>query len=209
MTIQLSYHDTSPSSPAEWALFTGLYQEAFEESEQEPIEIIEQRILSGRYLLELVQNEHHEVVGFYLLDRPSDLDYVILTFLAVRPAFRNRGLGGLICQHVFENYSSKSGQCLFIEAEDRQSIFYGRLGARRLDIEYATPSFIDSASMTPTQLMLVMKPQIPDLIDGDILTRIIEHIFMDGYHVKQDDPRLISLLEKIPDTVHTMEWPQN
>jgi predicted N-acetyltransferase YhbS len=209
MSTTLSYHDLSPSSSGEWQQFIELYDEAFEESEQEPVEIIRERLLTGRYLLEVAQDASNEIVGFYLLDRATDPDYVILTFLAIRAAFRNQGLGSQICRHIFESYSSTPGKWMLIEAEDRQSIFYGRLGAKRLAIDYAIPHFDDSDDMTATHLMLVIKPTIPDQINGDILRRIIEHIFMDGYHVKRDDRRLTTLLEKIPDSVKTMDWPQN
>lgn len=203
----LRFVPTLPDAAREWASFCQLYLSEFPEWEQEPLDTIKTRIEEGRYALIAAQNTANELVGFYLLDQPHDPDYTILTFMAVAPEFRNQGLGSTICRHAFEHYTDRGNHWLLIEAEQRQSYFYGRLGARCLDLEYSVPHFGDAESSTPMYLMGLMKPATPDEIDGDFLRIIIEHIFIEGYRVTSKDPCLIKQLEAIPAKVRTLGWP--
>jgi GNAT superfamily N-acetyltransferase len=203
----LSFIRTLPDAADEWVAFCQLYLNEFPEWEQEPLDTIKTRIEQGRYILVIAKNAANEPVGFYLLDQPHDPDYSILTFMAVAPEFRNQGLGSIICRHAFEHYTERDNHWLLIEAEQRQSHFYGRLGARCLDIKYEIPHFGDAESSTPMYLMGLMKPVTPKEIDGDFLRIMVEHIFIEGYRVTQSDPCLIQQLQAIPEKVRTLRWP--
>lgn len=203
----LQYSLTLPDTSQDWAAFTRLYQDEFPIWEQEPLDTMRERLDDGRYTLTVAKDAGDHPVGFYLLDQPTAPVYSILTFMAVAPEYRNRGLGRQICRHAFDHYSEQEGRWLLIEAEERQSFFYGRLGARCLDIEYHVPHFDDPGNTTPMYLMVLMRPFTPDQMKGDFLRRIIEHIFIEGYRVNSDDPCLIRQIASIPETVPTLVWP--
>lgn len=207
MMQELHYFSILPDQLSDWKGFCVLYQSEFPSWEQEPLDAISGRLRDGRYKLTGARNADDQLVGFYLLDQPREPDYSILTFMAVAPEFRNQGLGSQICQHAFTHYTKRDRHWLLIEAEERQSFFYGRLGARCLGLEYHIPHFGDTESSTPMYLMVLMRPVIPNEMDGDFLRRIIEHIFIEGYRVKREDSCLQSQLELIPSKVRTLEWP--
>lgn len=207
MMQELHYFSILPDMANDWKGFCTLYQSEFPSWEQEPLDAISERLSDGRYALTGVRNANDRLVGFYLLDQPGEPDYSILTFMAVAPEFRNQGLGRQICQHAFTHYTKRDHHWLLIEAEERQSFFYGRLGARCLELEYHIPHFGDAESSTPMYLMVLMRPAIPNEMDGDFLRRIIEHIFIEGYRVAREDSCLQSQLDLIPSKVRTLEWP--
>jgi GNAT superfamily N-acetyltransferase len=207
MPQELLYSLILPDSKKNWNCFCRLYQSEFPTWEQEPLDAISERLRDGRYVLTGVWIPDGQLVGFYLLDLPKDPDYSILTFMAVTPEYRNQGLGSEICRHAFQHYTEREHHWLLIEAAERQSSFYGRLGARCLELEYHIPHFGDAESGTPMYLMVLMKPAIPDEMDGDFLRRIIEHIFIEGYRVTREDPCLQRQIELIPSKVRTQEWP--
>jgi GNAT superfamily N-acetyltransferase len=203
----LSFIQTLPDATEEWEAFCKLYLSEFPEWEREPLETIKARIQEGRYVLVVARKTAGQRIGFYILDQPHDPDYSILTFMAVAPEFRNQGFGSIICRHAFEHYTERDNHWLLIEAEQRQSQFYGRLGARCLDFEYSVPHFGDAGSSTAMYLMGLVKPVTPDEIDGDFLRIMVEHIFIEGYRVTLSDPCLIKQLKAIPKRVHTLRWP--
>ncbi len=205
--MELVYSSILPNHTKDWASFCTLYQSEFPDWEQEPLNTISERLSEGRYALTGVKDNAGQLLGFYLLDQPRDPEYSMLTFMSVEPRYRNQGLGSRICQHAFTHYTQQKQRWLLIEAEERQSFFYGRQGARRLELEYHIPHFDDSGFSTPMYLMGLMKPDTAGQMDGDFLRRIIEHVFIDGYRVTREDRCLIRQLELIPDKVRTLEWP--
>lgn len=207
MMQKLHYFRILPDQLSDWKGFCRLYQSEFPAWEQEPLDAIRERLLAGRYSLTGVKNTEGQLMGFYLLDQPNDPDYSILTFMAVTPEYRNQGLGSEICRHAFTHYTKREHHWLLIEAEERQSLFYGRLGAQCLELEYHIPHFSDAESSTPMHLMVLMKPTTPNEMDGDFLRRIIEHIFIEGYRVTREDDCLIRQLELIPSKLRTLVWP--
>jgi len=207
MMQELHYSTILPDNAKDWDCFCRLYQSEFPAWEQEPLDAISERLAEGRYSLTAVKNPKGQLVGFYLLDQPNNPDYSILTFMAVTPEYRNQGLGSQMCRHAFSHYTKREHHWLLIEAEERQSFFYGRLGARCLELEYHIPHFGDAESSTPMYLMALMKPATPNEMDGDFLRGIVEHIFIEGYRVAREDPCLQRQRELIPSKVRTLEWP--
>ena len=193
-----------PAGPG-WSAFAALYRASFPAHEREPLADIAVRLHEGRYRLTLARLDDR-VAGFHLIDRVPALDHAMLCYLAVAPGLRGRGLGRHIARHCFAHYAEPGIHWLFIEAAERQARFYGRLGALRLDLDYAVPHFTDPGT-TPMQLMALCRPRAPDRVGRDFLCRIIEHVFIDGYGLGRGDPRLAAQCARVPDAVALEPWP--
>ncbi|MDN5851133.1 MAG: GNAT family N-acetyltransferase, partial [Nitrococcus sp.] len=102
---------------AGWSAFTTVYLEAFRSWQREPLPRIARRVVAGRYRLTMLQLGD-EPAGFYLLDQVAALGYTALTFLALRPAFRGRGLGQQLLRDALSRFQAGPGPAwLFVEAE--------------------------------------------------------------------------------------------
>ncbi|WP_456380954.1 GNAT family N-acetyltransferase [Hydrogenimonas sp.] len=182
-----------------------IYDASFPAWEKEPISRIRERIASGRYRC-VVYVEGERVLGFYLLDIDRELRFTLFSFLAVDRAWRGRGIGTTLCRAAIEDFRhDPESLWLMIEAEDRQAIFYGRLGFRKILLDYRVPRFDDEGSV-PMHLMAVEK-DVP--LDADRLRRIVREIFVRGYGLSPDDPRIREQLERIPERIELIKWPRS
>lgn len=192
---------------ADWSAFTALYREAFPAWEREPLPRVTQRIAAGRYRLTVLRLAGEEsAAGFHLLDYVAALDYAMLTFLALHPAFRGRGLGQRLLRDAISRFLAwPSGPALlFVEAEAKLVQFYQRVGFCRLAMDYRVPCYGDVATTQSMALLAVPRTERVSEVDGEQIRRIIEHVFVDGYHVRLNDPRLAQQLQWIPDVVRML-----
>ena len=181
--------------------FVEIYTQAFDEDEQESIEVIKQRIQEKRYSLVLALKDE-TILGFYILDIVKKYKFVILTFLAVAENFRANGYGKELCNDAISFVLNLKNIDLFLtEAKELQSVFYKRLGFKKLNLDYNIPNFDDENS-AETNLMIFPLDEEKS-VKKEYLKKIIQDIFMDGYQVKEDDIRLKNQLEKINKNI---EW---
>ncbi|HET8702072.1 MAG TPA: GNAT family N-acetyltransferase [Nitrococcus sp.] len=187
---------------ADWSAFADLYQEVFPPWEREPLLRVATRVTTGRYRLTVLRLADEPVAGFHLLDQVVELDYAVLTFLALRQAFRGRGLGQRLLQDAVSRFQTTSGPTwLFVEAEAGPAHFYQSYGFRRLILDYRVPHYGSGAAIQSMALLTVHRDGRVSPIDGKLIRRIIEHLFVDGYQVRPDDPRLAAQLQRVPDIV--------
>ena len=190
-----------------WPSIMAIYREAFPEWEREPEEAIEQRLHSGRYALFSGQ-KNHAVIGFYILDLNHNPSYALLCFLAVAENYRGHGYGTLLCQDAITRFHNKKQRdWLLTEAEDRQAIFYGKLGFKKANLPYNVPKF-DSAGSIPMHLMLMSLDSNKTMVDNHCLRSLIHHTFTTGYDLAENDPRLARQLALIPEKTQLLQWPQ-
>lgn len=190
-----------PEGP-DWSAFARLYQEAFPSWEREPLPQIAIRVIAGRYRLTVLRLVDEPVAGFHLLDQVTALDYAVLTFLALRRPFRGRGLGQQLLQDAVSRFQASLGLAwLFVEAEAGPARFYQRYGFRRLVLDYRVPHYGNVAAIQPMTLLTVHRDGPVGCIDGKLIRRVIEHLFVDGYQLRPDDPRLAEQLQRVPDVV--------
>ena len=187
---------------ADWSAFASLYQEVFPPWEREPLPRIAMRVAAGRYGLTVLRLTDEPVAGFYLLDQVAALDYAVLTFLALRQAYRRRGLGQRLLQDAVSRFQAGPGPAwLFVEAEAGPARFYQGRGFRRLGMDYQVPRYGDVTAIQSMALLAVRRDGLMDRIDGKLIRRVIEHLFVDGYQLRPDDPRLTEQLQRVPDVV--------
>jgi ribosomal protein S18 acetylase RimI-like enzyme len=190
-----------PEGPDWWA-FARLYGEAFPSWEREPLPRIAIRVAAGRYRLTVLRLADEPVAGFHLLDQVAALDYAVLTFLALRRAFRGRGLGQLLLQDAVSRFQASPGPTwLFVEAEAGPARFYQRYGFHPLMLDYRVPHYGNVAAIQTMALLAVRRDGLVSRIEGKLIRRVIEHLFVDGYQLRPDDPRLTKQLQRVPDVV--------
>ncbi|MCO6440184.1 MAG: GNAT family N-acetyltransferase [Nitrococcus mobilis] len=190
------------SKSPEWPAFATLYQHAFPFWEREPLPRIAARIDSGRYRLTVLRFADEPVAGFHLLDRVAVLDYAVLTFLAVHQALRGRGLGRRLLRDALCGFHAEPDAAwLFVEAEAERVPFYLGQGFRQLALDYRVPHFGSLTATQPMMLLTLHRSDRVGSIAGELIRRVIEHLFSDGYQVRPDDPRLVRQLQRVPDLV--------
>ncbi|MBA1438641.1 MAG: GNAT family N-acetyltransferase [Epsilonproteobacteria bacterium] len=183
-----------------WDGAVKIYDDAFPEWEKEDIDHILKNIENGRYKM-VAYLSNNKVEGIYILDINHQLDYALFSFLAVDTALRGQKIGTMLCAHAINYFQNHvSCQWLFIEAEDRQCKFYSKFGFKKLQIKYNVPKFNSSQSIA-MHLMCIDKNK---RIDSESLKNIIEHIFVHGYCLPEDDQRIQKQLERIPVTIDAM-----
>lgn len=193
---------------ANWRFCIEIYQESFPDWEREPEDIITKRVQQGRYHLFAGIDKQEQVVGFYLLDIVAEFNYVMFDYLAVKANQRGKGYGTLMCQDAITRFQTKTNiDWLFIEAEERQSIFYGKLGFRKLTLDYQVPEFGEPGSVMMHLMTIYTYKKDINYIAGNDLVRMIEHIFLDGYHLSKNDHRVSKQLSLIPKQVKLIPWP--
>lgn len=204
-TLQIS--PVCQASGYQWDACMAIYRASFPEWEREPEAVIAKRVNSGSYQLVAGLLDRH-VVGFYIQEFNSSHGYVMFNYLAVDKSQRGRGLGIRLCRDAIARFQNLSGfSLLLIEAEERQATFYGHLGFFKLQIDYSVPRYDDGQSM-PMHLMALPWGPIPAAIPADELTAIIRHLYINGYLLSQDDPRIEYQLSRIDGDVPLISWPQ-
>lgn len=190
-----------PEGPA-WSAFAKLYWDVFPSWEREPLPRIAMRVAAGRYRLTVLRFAGEPVAGFHLLDQVVALDYAVLTFLALHRMFRGRGLGHWLLQDAVSRFRALPGPAwLFVEAEAGPARFYQRYDFRRLVLDYRVPHYGNAAAIQPMALLTVHRDGPVSRVDGKLIRRVIEHLFIDGYQLRPDDPRLAKQLQRVPDVV--------
>jgi len=176
-----------------WDETVKIYEDSFPKWEREDTQNILKNIQNGTYkMFSYLQDK--EVVGFYILDINSSLNYTLFSFLAIKESKRGLGLGSKLCLNAIEYFHSKiQSECLLIEAEERQARLYEKLGFSKLALEYRVPEF-NSLKSVKMNLMLINESRE---LDSNSLKKIIEDIFYRGYSLEKNDPRVSEQLARI------------
>ena len=170
-----------------------IYEDSFPASQREKSSNIEKNIANGTYKM-CIYLLDEEVLGFYILDIQPQLDYTLLTFLAIKAAKRGIGLGSKLSLKATELFKEElQSKYFLIEAQERQAKLYEKFGFEKIAIEYSAPSF-DSEQSIPMELM---KLKGSADIDKVSLSKIIEDIFTRGYSLNKNDARIEQQLSKI------------
>jgi len=179
-----------------------IYDDSFPAWEKESTKQILKHIKNNKYKM-IAYVFKDEVQGFYILDINYKLDYTLFTFLAVKENLRGNGIGTKLCQNAIDNFNNYiQSQWLLIEAEDRQSKFYGKLGFKKILIDYFVPEF-NSMESVNMHLMCIKKDKDLDSLS---LTNIIRNIFLFGYSLDEKDKRIQNQLNKIPLNINVVDW---
>ena len=192
-----------PGGPG-WAEAMALYRDAFPAAEREPEAQLARRLEAGRYRLVLARRsgaarcEAPAGLGFSVLDRVPEHDYAVLTYLAVARSERGRGIGGTLAAEVVDSFRRRRREAwLLVEAREPGLVaLYRARGFAPVSLDYRVPAFDGPGEHAMTLLLhgLTEAAEVP----GEVLARMIRHMFVAGYGVRERDPRLRAQLERIP-----------
>jgi len=176
-----------------WDETIKIYEDSFPEWERESTQNILKNIQTGTYKM-FSYLEGKEVIGFYILDINSSLNYTLFSFLAIKESKRGLGIGSKLCLNAIKYFHLEiKSEWLLIEAEERQAKLYEKLGFSKLALEYRVPAFNSSKSI-PMNLMLIKESKE---LDSGSLKKIIEDIFYRGYSLEKNDIRVDEQLSRI------------
>ena len=183
---------------ADWAEIVTIYRSSFKADLREPEPLLADRLEAGRYRL-FTARKRSQINGFAILDVIPTPSYAVLSYLAVSENHRNSGIGASLCHHVVENFRKAApANWLLVEAEKRQADFYRRQGFATFACPYDAPQFGDAGSIAMS-LQGIAKSKETRSASRAELCDIIEHLFLDGYGLEKNDPRLVAQLAAIAD----------
>ena len=181
-----------------WDAINAIYRASFGDNQREDEATLAERVITGRYQLTVSQIDT-QVVGFSLLDIVPEPSYAVLTYMAVAQTQRGKGIGGALCSAVVSEFQcSVATPWLLVEAERRQAAFYRNYGFQAFALDYRAPRFRSDTSIAMS-LMAVPGEAKKTAASQLELCDIIHHIFVDGYVLSEDDPRLLAQLAAITD----------
>lgn len=176
-----------------WDESIKIYNDSFPEWEREDTQNILENIKNSSYKM-FSYLEESKVIGFYILDINTQLDYALLSFLAIKESRRGEGLGSKLCLNAIDYFKkSIDAEWFLIEAQKRQAKLYEKLGFSKLSLEYGVPEFNSSKSV-PMSLMLIQKEK---QLDRESLKDIVADIFHRGYSLHKDDIRVKEQLQRV------------
>ncbi len=186
-----------PARPT-WDGVNAIYHTSFTDDLREAEATIEERTATGRYRL-IVAAIADEIVGFALLDVVPEPAYAVMTYLAIAETYRGNGIGGAVCDAAVSEFrSSGATSWLLVEAECRQAAFYRNHGFQTFALDYEAPSFGSDTNIAMS-LMAVADCSETSAASRLELCDIIRHLFVDGYALDANDPRLLAQLAAITD----------
>ncbi|MEA2072400.1 MAG: GNAT family N-acetyltransferase [Campylobacterota bacterium] len=185
--LDLSHH------PELWEESIKIYNDSFPEWEREDTANILKNIQNSTYkMFSYIENE--EVLGFYILDINTTLNYALFSFLAVKDSKRGEGIGSKLCLNAIEYFHKELKEEWFLtEAQERQAQLYEKLGFSRLTVDYRVPAF-NSQESIKMNLMLIKKSKTLGI---ESLKNIVRDIFSRGYSLEESDVRIKEQLERL------------
>jgi len=186
-----------------------IYDISFPSNEKQDILVIKNRIRNGKCRL-LGCLKDSQLVAFAILWDFPETRFSLLDYFAVKPEFRNGGIGRALLEKIRDEILA-THRILLIEAENpkygdhvkdklRRISFYEKAGALWMsDTPYILPP-LDGTNPTPMSILIIADFTIPSLTGSEV-SSIFVRIFEDVYHLSDSDPVLISFLHLIPSII--------
>jgi GNAT superfamily N-acetyltransferase len=153
-------------------------------------------------------DESGEVLGAMIGDWDAAGRVYLLSYLAVRPGGRSRGVGTRLMQHLSEWWRARQPLVTLAEVDDPRRhaasssvgdpaarlSFYGRFGARVLDLPYFQPRLSGEGQRAHGMLLLAFDVHADALADGpvsalrgDVLGGFLRRYFADAEGIASTD----------------------
>lgn len=192
-----------------------IYLDLFPANERQSVDVIDERIVSGKTEL-LIAEINDSVVGFAILWNFENLDFALLDYFAVDRNLHGAGIGSGLMQEVKKRVAAW-GKGLIIEIErpgegdnslmrEKRLRFYLQSGALILNnVPYLLPA-LDGTFATAMLLMAI--PHIPqNSYSGKEIKALIQTIYARAYKKESDDEELQSFIHLVPEKVElTTAW---
>jgi GNAT superfamily N-acetyltransferase len=186
-----------------------IYHSSFPSNERQEVQVLKNRIKEGNCRLIACLKEG-QVLAFAVVWEFSGIRFDFLDYFAVRPDFRDRGIGRQLLGNI-RNQVLKKNRILMIEAENpefgegktdklRRISFYEKAGARWMaGIPYILPA-LDGTENTPMSILAIADNSLLTL-PGNEFKSLVLRIFRDVYQRSSSDPVLNSFIHQIPQIV--------
>lgn len=192
-----------------------IYRDVFPASERQPIDVLKDRIVSGKTILLLAEVKEC-VVGFAMLWNFEHSDFALLDYLGVRKDWQAMKIGQKIMNEV-KCLSLGWNKDLILEIErpgegdnredrERRLRFYQQSGALILNnVQYLLPALDGTV---PTDMLLMAIPNTPqNFYSGKEVKALIQTIYALVYKKESDSEELQSFIHCIPEKVElTTVW---
>jgi len=186
-----------------------IYLDVFPASERQCVDVVKERIASGKTIL-LIAEVNECVVGFAILWNLEHSDFALLDYLGVDRKLQQMGIGPAIMDEV-KRMSSNWGKDLILEIEHpgegdnredrkRRLRFYLKSGALILkDVPYLLPALDGTV---PTAMLLLTIPTAEKkFYSGAEITALIRDIYGRVYKKESDDADLQLFIHLIPERI--------
>jgi len=188
-----------------------IYAASITPREQKPQDWLRAMVSNPEYRV-WITKAGGRVLGFSILFLPPAAGFALLEYMAVAPERRGEGLGGKLFRRTVEHAATPPGGKLPVVLEidsDREASsdraicasrerFYRGLGCMKIaGLRYLMP--LRGAGPAPEMDLMVYGAEAR-LPRGD-LKRWLETIYRDVYHCSPDDPRIMQMLQPLPDPV--------
>ena len=207
--MKLFFHQISNTNDIHFEKAINIYNDSFPANERQPLAIIKKRITEEKSKL-FVGLLNNEVIGMALLWDFSDLEFVLLDYMAIAENYRNKKFGTDLFKFLTDN-NYNYNKYMIIEVENylfginteqrkKRINFYIRNGAYILkDLHYMLPSLDNTL---PTEMILMMSPKYKkNNIEKMEIERLIKRLYVEVYGKTEEDNLLISILKEIPDKI--------
>jgi ribosomal protein S18 acetylase RimI-like enzyme len=210
---QLTYQMLVSADDPSFEDFFRIYAEAIHPREQKSKALISKMVSRSDYKI-LVQIKNGFAVGFSIVFAPAGESFCLLEYMAVDSGHRNSGFGGKLFQRTMEESVSRQGVPLPMllevdsdreasadrEMRERRLQFYKKLGCLRVEnLSYILP--LPGKDPVPEMFLLVCAPAIVSGIRKPQLEHWLGVIYQTVYNCAPGDPRIVRMLEGVPDPV--------
>jgi GNAT superfamily N-acetyltransferase len=190
-----------------------IYAASISPREQKPEDWIRAMVVAPEYRV-WIARPAGRVVGFSILFLLPGESFALLEYMAVESAQRGHGLGGELFRRSVEHAAAPQGRKVPVLLEidsDREASsdhavrtrrvrFYRRLGCGKIaGLKYLMP--LRGVGPAPEMDLMVYGSAPQGRLAKDDLRRWLQTIYRDVYRCSPDDPRILQMLQPLPDPV--------
>lgn len=162
------------------------FEQQFPQDERKSLNHLKKLMDSNKYKLVVANHKlFDEMIGYGFVYQMKNPNVLWLDYIAIEDKFQNSGYGTLLFNKIKEAYGiGKTG--IFIEVEianndeqKRREVFYERLDAEKLDIEYQLPTQNENLEMNLFYRPISNDKILPGKIIKESILNVYENIHSD------------------------------
>jgi len=186
-----------------------IYVDSIPPTERQPVDLIKERVSKKKERI-FVGRSNNEIIFMALLWPIRNTDFLLLDYMAVKEAHRNRGIGTEFIRNIYRLLGVENKR-IILEVEDprygdnkkvrkRRVRFYTRNGAKKMkNVNYILPPL---SGDTPTRMIIMMlSPYDENRLSGRLVRKIITRIYKEVYGRDNNDSFLNLFINDVPSSV--------
>jgi len=186
VTGELNDIEIMEGSIAELRQIYEIFKQQFPEDERKSFDHLKKLMDKNKYKLVIANHKlFDEIIGFGFVYQMNNPNVLWLDYIAIEDKFQNSGYGTLLFNKIKESYGiGKTG--IFIEVElpkteeqKRREVFYERLEAKKLDVNYELPTPDGKLEMNLFYRPITNDKILPGKIVKDSILNVYKNIHSD------------------------------